>query len=237
MKVLIERELEGEVAANLGERVIYYVMFGILSVFVMWLLGPPIIGVFEAESMNSFISIMAIIIMSGSMSDKLAKDKADQQMTFLQTMPINRSQIVHAKFLSMLLLWSITFTWMSIVVSINLWMNGIWTFESWRHVWFFISLVLFARTITLWFYLLRGSPNINFIYYSALAIWTAIVLSLDFIFKLANFSNTQLWGLSLIFSLVLYFICWWVAVRKVNTKGFPQEMGNNRSSDKVIGDE
>lgn len=80
-------------------------MLGVVSILLMWIFGPKVIDVVSVDMENGFVSIMAVIISSGTMIGKLHNDGADQQMIYLQTLPVRNNQIVHAKFLSVLFQW------------------------------------------------------------------------------------------------------------------------------------
>lgn len=231
MKTLIRRELQGEVVSNLGEKILSYVMFGIISIILMWLLGPRVTSFLDVDAMNEFVTIVALLITYAGISNKLENDDNNRQMTFLQTLPVRKGHIVHAKFLNMLLVWGLTFVWISVVVSVNLFINGNWTLESWSHVWGFLSALLFIQTMVLFYYFWKGYRVVHVIFYLSAAVWGVIFIPLGLTLESTGLSNSQLWGLSLLISFILYFVCWRISVQIVNTKGLLDEIGSDYAKD------
>ncbi len=55
MWMLIRRELDNMVTINLRRSFQAYIIFGLVFVLFMWLLGPRVIGYFEAEMFSLFV--------------------------------------------------------------------------------------------------------------------------------------------------------------------------------------
>ncbi|TFJ94408.1 hypothetical protein E4U82_00385 [Lentibacillus salicampi] len=137
MNMLMQREMEGDVASGFGDKAVSYMLFGIISILLTWVLGPKVTGVFDINSMNQLVSIMCLLITVSSMSSKLEEDHANRQLSFLQTLPVSKRQIVHVKFQHLLLNGCLMFVWLSVVTSVNLFISKSWTLESWIQVWGF----------------------------------------------------------------------------------------------------
>lgn len=121
MRTLIRREL-GEMSLAQyykDDPRTYLFIFGIVGIgfpIILWLLGPGFIGVFGAEDLHSFISIFGLLIVWQMVINGLQHDDSNRQMTFLQTLPVRGSQIVHAKFTGALLLCSCVVIWISLFI-------------------------------------------------------------------------------------------------------------------------
>ncbi len=159
---------------------------------------------------------------------KLKNDHANQQLTYLQTLPIRTSQIVHAKFLNVLLIYVSVFAGGYVFVSFNRWINGIWKIAPWQELYAFLSFLLFLAAITLYFYFKLGYQRIQWVFLLSLLIWGGAFMLIGSIMQYAWFPVHP--SLSVLLSLILYFISWGMAVRKVNTKGLPDEYGSDYSS-------
>ncbi|GAA0429026.1 hypothetical protein GCM10008983_01680 [Lentibacillus halophilus] len=233
MNVLMQRELEGELASDLKERIIYYAMYGTVLIVLTWLLGPRVLDWFSIMGMNRFVSVMAIIVVSSTINEKLKNDSSNRQMSFLQTLPVPKSQLVHAKFLHMLLMWAMAFVWLSAVTSVNLLLNGSWTFELWTHVWGFTSASLFIQAMALLCYFSKGYRGVQAVFYLSALAWAAIFIPLGLTLKETGLSKGELWGTALIAAFIICGISWRIAVRKVNARGIPEENRDDFVTDEV----
>ncbi len=72
MWMLIRREMAGEDISVIGQ-IRGYLPLGIVALLSIWLFGPKVTGLFDVEKINSFLSILGIIIVSGSISEKTEK--------------------------------------------------------------------------------------------------------------------------------------------------------------------
>lgn len=221
MRVLIRRELDGMVTMNLRRSLQTYIIFGLLFVSFMWLLGPNVIGYLEMEAISLFVFMAGMLSAVVSMLSIMEEDTTERQLSFLQTLPLRKRDIVHAKFLSILLVCGFMFIWVSVLVSANLLINDIWTMESWMVVFLFLSVLVFLMAENLLWYFLRGLRS-NWIFYFSFIAWMTVLVFLGFN-KPSGISQSLISGISLISSFLSYFICWWIAVRKVHHKGFPLE--------------
>ncbi|RYG73513.1 ABC-2 transporter permease [Lentibacillus lipolyticus] len=227
MWLLIRRELEGKDSSDFGQ-LRGYLPLGIIVALSIYLFGPRVTGLLDVGKINSFLSILGVILVLGSLSERLEKDDANYQMTFLQTLPVRKSQIVHAKFLNILFLCALMFVVLYIFISLNRWMNGVWMLAPWTELYAFMSFLLFLSAVTLFFYFKLGYQRIQWVFLLSLLIWGGAFMLIGSIMQYARFPVHP--SLSLIISLILYFISWGMAVRKVNIKGIPDEFGSDYSS-------
>lgn len=233
MKVLIRRELDSMVY-SWQEAFRVYTLVGIGYILVMWILGPRIAGVIDAEQSSLLISIFGFTIAGGRMTVSLERDKKKQQQTFLQTLPIYKTHIVHAKFLSILFLCAFTFVWISVFIIVNVFVNG-GEMRYWIMALLMASMFFFITGMTLLCYFLWGHRRIGLIFYSTLAVWTMAFMTMVFTMKSSDISFSRLLGLALLVTAVIYFVCWWVAVCSVNKRGLPQETSSDDESNDWFG--
>ncbi|TRM12161.1 ABC-2 transporter permease [Lentibacillus cibarius] len=233
MNVLIQREMEGEIASDWQERIIYHVMYGVVLIIFMWLLGPRVLDLFSIRAMDQFVSVMVVLVVSSTLNEKLKNDSINRQMSFLQTLPVSKSQLVHAKFLHMLLLWCMAFVWLSSVISVNFLLNGGWTFDWWTHVWGFTSALLFIQAMTLLCYFSKGYQGVQAVFYLSALAWATIFIPLGLTLEETGLSKGGLWGIALMAAFIIYVISWLMAVRKVNAKGVPEESWDDLATDEV----
>ncbi|MFD2759626.1 ABC-2 transporter permease [Lentibacillus juripiscarius] len=224
MWMLIRRELDNMVTINLRRSFQAYIIFGLVFVLFMWLLGPRVIGYFEAEMFSLFVFMAGMLSAVASMLFTIEEDDAERQISFLQTLPIRKRDIVHAKFLSIFLVCGFMFIWVSVLNSANLLMNDVWTMESWMDVFIFLAVLIFLVAENLLWYFLRGLRS-NWIFYFSFIAWMTVLVLLGFN-RPSGISQSVICGVSLISSFLAYPTCWWLSVRKVHHKGFPLEKDN-----------
>lgn len=219
--MLIRRELDAMVY-SWQEAIRVYTLVGIGYILVMWVLGPRVVGVIDAEQSSLLISILGFMIAGGRLTFNLEQYKTNRQQTFLETLPVRKGEVVHAKFISLFLLGTFTFAWTSFFIFINVFLND-GEMGYWVMAWLMSSMFVFITGVILLCYFLWGHRRIGLIFYSSLAVWTAALIAPVFMLKSTGLSFFQLMGLALLASIMIYFVCWWAAVRKVNRKGLPWE--------------
>ncbi|TMN23364.1 hypothetical protein FFL34_15620 [Lentibacillus cibarius] len=143
----------------------------------------------------------------------------------MQTLPVRKTNIVHAKFLSNLLLCGFIFIWTSVLVSANLLMNDVWTIGSWMIVFPFLAVLMLLVSGNLLWYYFQGSLHNGWINYALVIGGTMILLYLGF-HKPSGQSQTFLYSLSLSLSVLVYFVNWVAVIIKVHKKGFAKEVPN-----------
>lgn len=225
MRVLIQRELEEmRVSSSKMEGIITTIIMGLIIVFFMWLLGPRIFGI-DAKVLTAFVVIIGLLNAGSGMNLALEADSSSRQISFLQTLPILKEQIIHAKFISVLLLCWKTFVWMAVLISINLVINSDWSLESWTVVFLSISIVVFLMAENLLRYFLWGlRKKSNGLFTLSFIIW-GVLFFLMFSLNSSVLSQSPLWGVLLfVFSLIVYLICWLISVKSVRMRGFPREV-------------
>lgn len=224
MKVLIRRELDSMVY-SWREAFRVYTLVGIGYILVMWILGPRIAGVIDAEQSSLLISILSFMIASGRLTLNLERDKKSRQQLFLQTLPVYKSHIVNAKFTSIFLLSAFTFVWTLLLIFVNVFLN-VGEMGYWVVAMLLSSMFIFITGVTLLCYFLWGYRRISLIFYSTLAVWTVAFITIAFMLNSTAISFFQFIGLALLISNVIYLVCWWISMCYVNKRGFPQEASN-----------
>jgi len=211
MKTLIWREFNIMVPSWKG----LIKMFFILSFFLLlfgWVLGPRILNILEIGSSNLYICMVIFMITQQFAWRNLKQDSTTFQQKFLHILPIRKSEIVHAKFLSFLFLYLIALLSSLILISINIWLNQ----EDWNNLGatsLIPSMFIFITSITLYKSIFSNHENINVIYYISLAIWSVIILSVFYITKPMSFTILDFTSMFLIFSLSVYFLSWFITVQ------------------------
>ncbi|MFC4620101.1 ABC-2 transporter permease [Camelliibacillus cellulosilyticus] len=216
-----------------------YFFIGVGYLLIAWLIGPSGFGLVKIDTINLFISLMGMMFTNFRMTENLEQDRANRQMTFLQTLPVAKNKIVHAKFLSVLSLCAMNIIWIVLLVAGNLTINHGWSWGAWGVVQLFSSMMLFISGMLLLSFFVWGRGHMGWLFYLSLAIWGGILFLLAVIIGLAI---DRLWLFSLIGSIVTYLICWGVSWFKVARKGFPVEAGVvdvniNHSDDRLVGDD
>ncbi|TFJ94409.1 ABC-2 transporter permease [Lentibacillus salicampi] len=220
---LIRRELDGMVTISLKKSFQTYTVFGLVLVLLMWLFGPSAIDYLEKDLISLLIFLIGMLSAGMNMLSVMEDDAASKQLAFLQTLPVRESDIVHAKFLSTLLLGGFIFVWVSVLVSANLVINDVWTIESWMVVFLFLAVLVLLMAGNLLWYFCRGGLHNGWMNYLLLVAGALVLLYLGF-YRPSGISQPFLYGMSLGFSVLAYLICWWAATTRVNKKGFPKEV-------------
>lgn len=189
-------------------------------------IGFPVILRLLVEDFNGHFSILSIVITWQIVSNGLILEGNNRQMRFLQTLPIRKSQIVHAKFISVLLLCGCTLVWIAFFILLNMVISGTPIKGSWILLGFFLifSMIIYMASVTLLPYFLWGYKRVflvSILFFVGLA---GVLVPVGFFMDRAGKEPSIFYFLNLmILSLVIYFICWWVSVQRINKKGFPDE--------------
>ncbi|HLS10286.1 ABC-2 transporter permease [Lentibacillus sp.] len=219
---LVRRELDGMVTINLKRSFQTYVVFGLVLILLMWVLGPNVTDIFATELISLFLFLIGLLAAGMSLLSTMEEDAANRQLEFLQTLPVRKTDIVHAKFLSSLLLCGFLFVWVSILVSANLLINDVWTVESIRIVFLYLAVLMLLATGNLLWYFLRGSLHGGWINYALLLNGSVFLLYMGF-YSPFGISKTFLFSISLAIAGFVYIGCWWLLAKRVKNKGFPKE--------------
>ena len=220
MKTLIWREFNMMAPSWKGLIKIFTLLSSFL-LFFGWVLGPRIFNILEISSSNLYICIVIFIITQQFAWRNLKQDSTTSQQKFLHILPIKKSEIVHAKFLSFLLLYLVGLISSFILVFTNIWLNH----EGWSSISTALlipSMFIFITSITLYKSMFLDDESFNVIYYISLAVWTVIILSVIYITKPLNFSMFHLTSIFLIFSLAIYLLFWFVTIQSLRKRGFKQ---------------
>ncbi|MEN1968651.1 ABC-2 transporter permease [Lentibacillus sp. N15] len=235
MRALILREFESMVFSK-REALRVYTIIGIGGILMMWLLGPHVFNVVSTEQSYILIATLGLVIAFGRLTISMERDETNRQQTFLQTLPTLKSNIVHAKFISFLLLSTFTLVWIAILFCFNMFVNG-GKVEYWMAGVLFVSMFIFVTAMTLLWYYFWGNHRLNMVFYILLGVWVAIFAFLGFILRLfLEFSFAKIIGLALVTSVLIYFVCWRVAVKRVGRKGIPQEEAQTEETVAILTD-
>lgn len=223
MRTLIGREINSMIF-SWREASRIYGLLGSGVVLAMWVLGPRLLDVVSTESSYLLIAVMGLVLAFGRLTIGIEHDETNQQLTFLQTLPIPKTNIVHAKFTGFLLLSAFTFVWISILFFLNDFVNG-GKVEYWMTGVLFTAMFVFVTAMTLLWYYIWGIRRLNIMFYVLLGIWAVIFIVLGFLLRsTTDLSFVQMMGLDLAASVLIYFICWLLAVWRVYQRGIPKEV-------------
>ncbi|ALX48584.1 ABC-2 transporter permease [Lentibacillus amyloliquefaciens] len=220
---LIRRELDGMVTINLKRSFQTYFVFGLVLILLIWLLGPNAMSFLATGTISLFIFLIGMLSAGMHMLDTMEEDAANRQLAFLQTLPVRKTDIVHAKFLSTLLLCGFIFVWVSVLFSANLLINDVWTVESTMIIFLFLAVLLLLVTGNLLWYYLRGSFYGGWINYALLLNGSVFLLYVGF-YSPFDIPKDFLFSISLAISSLVYLSCWWIMANWVKLKGFPKEV-------------
>ncbi|TRM12164.1 ABC-2 transporter permease [Lentibacillus cibarius] len=231
MGALMKRELDSMHLASQYQNKLkaFIAVYGILGVGVpvfFWVLGPGVVGLMSGDMVNTSILVIGLIHSSQAISLHLFREDAHRQLTFLQTLPVRKPAIVHAKFTSVLLLSVFVIGWMFMVAGANTLLSDITVSDFWLAVGFFCSLIISTEAVVLLTYFTRGADRVNVMYWVSFAGWAVLfVLSGLFMKSLGKEPDSFVFIIYILVALFVYLFCWRLAVRRVNKRGFPQETG------------
>ncbi|MEN1968653.1 ABC-2 transporter permease [Lentibacillus sp. N15] len=224
MRMLIKRELEEmQISPIRREHQLTIGFVSLLAILFLWLLGPAGFNIFKTTAITPVFGLAGLGYVGMMVNASLQEGTHERHMTFLQTLPIHKSQIVHAKFLGISIICGRTFLWMAVFISLNLIVNSNWTLAASMATFFAASIMLLLVAELLFLYYMWGYQKwSNGVYIFSIIVWVVLFLY-GFVF-LAAMSEQPLWMLALfIFSLVVYVLCWRVSVRRIQKRGFVQE--------------
>ncbi|WP_269409844.1 ABC-2 transporter permease [Lentibacillus daqui] len=225
MRMLVQRELEAmRISPDRKEHLVTIGFAMLMAVLFLWLLGPTFFDILAPNAITSIILFGGIGFVGMGMNASLQEDSHKRQMAFLQTLPITKSRIVHAKFLSILIACGKAFLWMAVLVSLNLIVNSNWTLIASVSVLFAVSIMLLLLAENLLRYYILGYRKwSNGIYVVSVVVWAVLFLyGFHFLLEL---KEQPLWILVLfIFSLVVYGFCWRISIQRIQKRGFPHEV-------------
>lgn len=182
-------------------------------------MGPALFDVYDTDGIAAFIVILGMVHAGGEVDFSIEEDNGHRQMSFLQTLPIRKRQIVHAKYLNMLLLCGKTFLWIVILISINQMINSNWELVDLTAALLAASSILLLMAEHLLRYFLWGyGKKGHWMNNISRMIWVVLPM-----FGLSFMAWSWVFAL-FILSLIVYGICWWVSIKRIQKWGFPQEV-------------
>lgn len=235
---LIKRELDQMVTTTLRSSAKFYTVFTLISILVIWLLGPTMLGFLNTQSINLFI-LLFVMIVAGLLYTQfsLEEDASNRQMTLLQVLPISKRQMVHAKFISHLLVAVAAFIWTSILIAVNLFINSMWTIDGLLYATCLTSMLFMLIALNvLWFFMFGDHYGFIFSYVNFL-VWTIllfIVVGPIVDSSAMSFGNVSI--ILLIGSFATFLLSWGFSIRIVRKKGIPKETKTYPAIDEQIED-
>lgn len=224
MEALLKRELGIlNIAGHNKNPALIYGLLGIGYPVIIWLLGPGLAGVYDLNNFKLNVSMLGMVLVVLGVDNSLKREDDSRQMTFLQTLPVKKSEIVSAKFISVLVMSGTAIVWMNTIgIFLPIFIGGFSMDEYGALLGFFSSMTIFIPAITLLIYFFKGSPGVFIVELLSIVIWANV-------FGLGGFYLTSIGMTSDMFvpvvfmalALVVYFVCWWLSGRRVSRKGFP----------------
>src|SRR5699024_7974319 len=140
---LIQRELEEmRVSADRKESLLTVVFASLLAILFLFFLGPAFFDIFDTDAITFIVTLAGIGFIGMLTNTSLQEDSHQRQIAFLQTLPITRNRIVHAKFLSILIKSGKSCLWMLAFVSLNVLVNSTWSIAYLMAVLLAVSIML-----------------------------------------------------------------------------------------------
>ncbi|GAB4074041.1 hypothetical protein GCM10028778_15440 [Barrientosiimonas marina] len=237
MKMLIKRELnQMSLANNSKYPVLINGLFVIGVPIILWLTGPGLLSFYDTEGFYSNVSIVGLVIVTLTVTGNIQREAANQQLLFLQTLPVSKSSIVNAKFISVLIFACTVVAWLNVVVLIYSLITDDHLAEYGMLLGYFSSLILFVAAILLLKSIETGSRNIFMTGIISIFAWGVV-------FFIGEFAKREMGmdtGVSdlVIFiglSLAIYGLCWQVALQRVKKKGFPLDKSHKNHTRSLEG--
>ncbi|HLS10285.1 ABC-2 transporter permease [Lentibacillus sp.] len=227
MGALIKRELRAlNIAGNYKNPELIYGFLGIGYPLIVWLLGPGLAEFYDVENFNLSVSILGMALVMLRVDNSLEREGTSRQINFLQTLPLKKSQIVSAKFISVLLLSGMTVVWMNMVILLTIFISGASYEEYGLFLGFFSSLIIFIVAMTLLAYFFKGPRRHFLIGILSIIIWANVFgLSGFYLTSLGIVSGYSVFLVFITMALIIYFICWQLSITRVKKKGFPLNEG------------
>lgn len=207
MKKLLKREFE---LTKIDQKLVkIYLILSVIFIFLAWILGPHVLGLWGAEQLNLYILIIIFLIMTEKISSSLKKDMEEGQSALLQTLPIKKEHIVHAKYMTVFFINIISLLWTAGLCILNIVINqGMW--DDLTIVLIFSSMLLFVSSTIIGSFFLSRKDRLNIIHYLSLLIWLVLFLVVNYIS-----SMYMAW----IMSFIIFIGSWLVAMNRVAHRG------------------
>jgi len=221
MLALVKRDLEQMVTTTLRSSLMSHAIFMIIAIGLMWLLGPKNIGYLDTNSINLLIFVFGML-MAGQFYTQfnLEEDVSYGQLTFLQLLPIRTVDIIHAKYLSNLLVACGAFVWASLLVSINLWMNGTLTMYGWIDgVVFLAFLLLLIASSLSWYFFIGNKRGFVVMYILSISWMVVMFIVLGPVKDGITISFGLFSSFLLCLAIAIYLFSWVLSVKRIQKKG------------------
>lgn len=206
---------------------------GIIRYWLVYslLIFPPsfLIEKWLETPLETTVATIVLVFTLVTVYNDLLADDEQRQTLFLQTLPIRKSQLVHAKMASVLLLWILNFV-LFLLPTALIQVYRSTTEELWSQLGMFMSLALFVSSVHVLGYFLWGLRRRGrLIFFLAIIFWLVLTSSGGYLL-VANGMAAQglLFILPLLLSVFAFVVCWWIAVKSMNKRGFAYD--RNRSS-------
>ena len=177
----------------------------------------------DVESLSFFVSLLLFQSIHSAIFQNLKQDGENAQSVFLQTLPIKKTCILHAKFLSCFILFCLGIAGVVVLTFINIWINkGTW--ENMGMALTVVSLFVFCLSITILRFVVSGRKHLDLTFYSFLIVWVILIIAVNVLLELISIDFTMLEVISnsLLLSFAIYFICWALAAQIIRKRGFKQ---------------
>jgi len=216
MKALLYREFR--IMPVTAKGIIAYMIFCLAVVASGVIAGPKGLGLFNSESISLYLSIINFTFLNGLVTNNLEQDSKYRQQIYLQTLPVRKQQIVHAKFSSILLLGIAFFATNALMISAYILItDGMWTDIMKSLV--MAALYMFVFGIML-FAFFSGFRRLNVIFYTALAFFVGPALLAGFFLAGSGTSLHLILTSGFFFVICIYLLCWLTAAVKMRKSGF-----------------
>lgn len=216
MKALIYRELE---VASITKKLYQYVFFMSICLLVAaWIIGPNLLNLISVEQMSILITIIIFITINTTISNNIEVDSESSQKVFLQTLPIKTEHLVHAKFLTVLLLNILAFIWAISLTTVHILINnGEWSYLMITYI--MSSMILFISSIIVLNYFVCQHQRPTLVFYVSLVIWAVVFGSGIYLFSTLGLSMELSMGIALLGALIVYIASWFTVIIRIKTKG------------------
>src|SRR5699024_2834432 len=195
----------------------------VLALSTVYLLGPKMLHLLDVEGLSFFVSLLFFQSIHGAIFQNLKQDGENAQSVFLQTLPIKKTRILHAKFLSCLILFWMGIAGVVVLTFINIWINK-GTLENMGMALTVVSLFIFSLSITIFRFVVSGRKHLDLTFYSSLIVWVILIIAVNVLLELMSidFTMLEVISYSLLLSFIIYFSCWALATQIIRKRGFKQ---------------
>lgn len=228
MWALIKRNLDEMVMTTLRSSGITHIISGMVIILLMWILGTHVFGWLSTKDISFFLILIGMMVAAIFYTfSNIEEDASNRQNAFLQLLPVRKRYIIHAKFLSNLIVCIAAFIWISVLISANLLINDTWTLDAWLPTVVFVSTLLCLVSGGLLWNFTLGNKRGFWYFYAMFIVWTVLLYQLiGPIQKSIAASFSTLSVISLGGAAGVFLICWWISAAYVRRKGFPEEIGS-----------